>query len=69
MSLDFDTRRELGRSPAAVAHAGEIRPSHGCPSGRVAMLCSGAIAVVAVQMRSGRKTDCRVTASLLVVCM
>ena len=46
-----------------------MRPSQGCPNGRAAMVCSGAMAVVAVQMRSGSAADCRVTASLLVVCI
>ena len=59
----------LGRKPAKRALVGAMRLSYGCPSGRAAMVCSGAIAVVAVQRRSGSVAECKVTASLLVVCM
>ena len=59
----------LRRKPAEHAFVGAMRLSHGCPSGRVAIVCSGAIAVVAVQRRSGSAAECNVTAALTVVCM
>ena len=59
----------LGQRPAARVPEGVMRRSHGCATGSVAMVWFGAMAVVAVQMRSGSAAECKVTASLLVVCI